>query len=171
VNFRCRRLCRTVLNSPSANRSFALALQSPAMRINVANRKGHPMRMLALAAITLYRRWISPFKGFSCAHRVYLGGESCSDYGFRVFRDEGFRTGLSLLGRRLHACSAVHRAHSRKSPRRAGGPSNEYQTGFCDISCDGCDLGSGADMLSGCDACSCDLPSWRKKKSDDGTWV
>ncbi len=35
---------------------------------------------LAIAAITGYQRYLSPYKGFRCAHRVLHQGESCSQY-------------------------------------------------------------------------------------------
>jgi len=30
--------------------------------------------------ISLYQRYVSPYKGFRCAHRVLHGGDSCSEY-------------------------------------------------------------------------------------------
>ncbi|HAZ49213.1 MAG TPA: hypothetical protein DDW76_23430 [Cyanobacteria bacterium UBA11369] len=33
-----------------------------------------------IASIKAYQRYISPHKGFSCAHRLLYGGESCSGY-------------------------------------------------------------------------------------------
>lgn len=47
-----------------------------------------PDRLAARAAvicIKAYRRWISPRKGFRCAHAAMTNGESCSDVGLRVF--------------------------------------------------------------------------------------
>jgi len=38
------------------------------------------LRQLAVASISGYQKHISPRKGFSCAHRVLYGGESCSQY-------------------------------------------------------------------------------------------
>jgi len=38
------------------------------------------MTWLVLILITAYQRWISPFKGYSCAYRVHAGGKSCVIY-------------------------------------------------------------------------------------------
>jgi putative component of membrane protein insertase Oxa1/YidC/SpoIIIJ protein YidD len=35
---------------------------------------------IATTAIGGYQKYVSPHKGFSCAHRLLYGGESCSQY-------------------------------------------------------------------------------------------
>jgi putative component of membrane protein insertase Oxa1/YidC/SpoIIIJ protein YidD len=65
---------------------------------------------LAVVLIRGYQRYLSPFKGYSCAHRVKHGGESCSEYARKVFTDVGWRVGLVRLKARFHACSAASRA-------------------------------------------------------------
>jgi uncharacterized protein len=95
------------------------------------------MKQLLLAAIRAYQRYVSPYKGFSCAWRVHRGGQSCSGYGHHVIARYGARRGLALLGRRLDACGETHRIFHK--------PVN-YQSGHCDLpSCDlpSCDLQSG----------------------------
>jgi putative component of membrane protein insertase Oxa1/YidC/SpoIIIJ protein YidD len=67
------------------------------------------MRVLALAAIRGYQRWLSPHKGFCCALRV-TGGASCSAYGYQVIERFGLHRGLGLLGRRLELCGHGSRA-------------------------------------------------------------
>ena len=112
---------------------------------------------LALAAIRLYQRHLSPIKGFSCALRVRTGGDSCSAYGYRIIERHGLPLGLVLLRRRLRRCGDIHRG-----ARAARNPVLHHQHGDCDIlSCDGCDLPSGRGIGSclssdGC-SCGCDL--------------
>lgn len=111
---------------------------------------------LALAAIRFYQRFISPYKGFSCALRVATGGASCSAYGHAVIARFGLARGLGLLQRRFALCGQVHRrAHLCPPPH----PRLKYQRGFCDAPCDlPCD-GHG-DCLSAdtvADAASCVL--------------
>lgn len=107
---------------------------------------------LALWAIRAYQRYVSPWKGFSCAYRVLTGGDSCSAYGYKVIARHGLRPGLALLQRRLDNCRARHRQYqaqqvkSRSARQRA-------QAGYCDLpgtdcagcACDCADVASMAD--------------------------
>lgn len=43
----------------------------------------------AIAAIQAYQRYLSPYKGYRCAHRLHHGGESCSQYVKREIEEEG----------------------------------------------------------------------------------
>jgi putative component of membrane protein insertase Oxa1/YidC/SpoIIIJ protein YidD len=98
---------------------------------------------LALWAIRLYQRRLSPIKGYSCAYRVATGGRSCSAYGYRAIARHGLAAGLALLDRRLTRCGELHRARvSSSGPAR--NPLLHYQRGDCD--CGGCDIGD----LGGC---------------------
>lgn len=109
-------------------------------------------RRLALTLIRAYQRWLSPHKGFVCAHRARLGGPSCSQAGARLIQRRGLRGGLPLLRERLLRCGAAHRAHQaapRYRPVRARG---DCDCGAPDLDCDACDA---------CDAC--DLFDRRKK--------
>jgi len=115
---------------------------------------------LILGLITVYRRWISPFKGFSCAYRVGRGRMSCSAYGQRVVRRFGLVKGRALLRRRLAACASAARIMKAKrhaaepwaleesrnrvldagTPIYAADPDDRNRESVCD--CIGCDLGS-----------------------------
>ena len=44
-----------------------------------------PVARIVVLLIVAYRRWISPRKGFRCAHAAMNQGESCSDVGLRAF--------------------------------------------------------------------------------------
>ncbi|MBJ7308643.1 membrane protein insertion efficiency factor YidD [Rugamonas sp. CCM 8940] len=118
------------------------------------------MKRIALAAIALYRRHLSPRKGFSCAYRVHTGRDSCSAYGQRVIQRYGLRIGLALLRRRLAACGEQYWRHRPQqtsglaAPWRAT-PRQSQQAGFCDVP--SCDLPSCE--LPSCDLPSCDIPS------------
>lgn len=52
-------------------------------------------------SITGYQRYVSPYKGFRCAHRALHGGESCSAYGKRAIQEVGVRAGMALLRERF----------------------------------------------------------------------
>jgi putative component of membrane protein insertase Oxa1/YidC/SpoIIIJ protein YidD len=59
---------------------------------------------LAIAAITIYQRYLSPYKGFCCAHRVLHGGPSCSEYARQTILACGWRRSLATVRDRLRAC-------------------------------------------------------------------
>jgi uncharacterized protein len=115
---------------------------------------------LALAAIRFYQRFISPYKGFSCALRVATGGASCSAYGHAVIARFGLRRGLGLLDRRLALCGHVHRQMPRP-PAPVLHPRVRRQQGFCDAPCDvPCDVFDLCDVCDGCDA----WKRWRERR-------
>jgi putative component of membrane protein insertase Oxa1/YidC/SpoIIIJ protein YidD len=100
----------------------------------------------ALRAIRGYQRYLSPYKGFSCAYRCATGRDGCSGYGYRVIDRFGLGPGLALLRRRLHRCGETHRSHA-STPN----PLLHYQRGECDLPCD---LPCDASGWTPCD-CSC----------------
>lgn len=106
------------------------------------------LKAAALALIRAYQRFISPYKGFSCAYRVHTGGHSCSAFGHRAISRHGLLFGFMLLRRRCARCSWVH--HQHKPGRQPFGAA--YRSGFVDAGCDGCDI-------SGCEASACEMPS------------
>lgn len=135
------------------------------------------MRIVVLAAITAYQRYVSPYKGFCCAYRAHTGRQSCSSLGFRAVRRYGVFAGLAVLRRRTYLCGV---AHSRHAPTR----NHAFQTqhGFCDVGCDlpcdlNCDLpsfrscGSIADFVSYCDCGSCDWTDRKGKGKDEEQYV
>lgn len=64
-------------------------------------------RHTASALIATYQKHISPKKGFSCAHRVLHGGESCSGYIKRTILEQGLIRAIPLSRRRFRACKAA----------------------------------------------------------------
>lgn len=116
-------------------------------------RCGALLRALALRAIRLYQRHLSPRKGFACAYRACTGGASCSDLGYRAIRRFGLRGGLRVLDARLERC----RLAASLQRRRTGWP--RAQAGDCDLPCspfDACDFAS-------CGDASCDRPRSERK--------
>lgn len=61
----------------------------------------------ALGLIGLYQRWISPRKGFRCAHAVLNGGPGCSGFAKSAIREHGLWQGLGLLRQRFRDCRAA----------------------------------------------------------------
>ena len=124
------------------------------------------MRGLVILAIRAYQRFVSPYKGFSCAYRVHTGRCSCSEFGRRAVQRRGVFTGLLLLDARLQRCGAVHRDRRR---------SLHLQRGVidCDFGPDlsGCDC---SDVLSAADCCDCDACDgcdWRRRRKYKDQYV
>ena len=59
---------------------------------------------IAIALIGGYQKHISPRKGFSCAHRLLHGGESCSQHIKRLIAQKGLFAAHRVSQRRFRAC-------------------------------------------------------------------
>ncbi|CAN1210571.1 hypothetical protein TUMEXPCC7403_10270 [Tumidithrix helvetica PCC 7403] len=65
-------------------------------------------RKIAVTSIAGYQRYISPHKGFSCAHRILHGSESCSQFVKRVIIEEGVVTAVKASRQRFQACKEAN---------------------------------------------------------------
>ncbi|HEY9829813.1 MAG TPA: membrane protein insertion efficiency factor YidD [Stenomitos sp.] len=61
-------------------------------------------QQIAISLIAGYQKHISPQKGFSCAHRLVQGGESCSQYIKRLIAQEGLVEAIRASRQRFQAC-------------------------------------------------------------------
>ena len=61
-------------------------------------------RGLAVTAISGYQKFISPHKGFACAHRVLYGCDSCSQYFKRMIAEEGIIQAIANAKGRFQEC-------------------------------------------------------------------
>lgn len=115
---------------------------------------------LAVSMIHGYRRWISPYKGFRCAHHVVYGCGSCSDYGLEVFQSDPFLEAWSKLKERLKACRTAKQIYQSQSQeteeerRRRLNQNQPQRSGWAD----GCDCEPLTTILA-CDllANTCDM--------------
>ena len=67
-----------------------------------------PFRYAFAGAISGYQRFLSPYKGYRCAHRALHGGWSCSEFGRRAVLRFGILRFLLLLRRRFARCTQAH---------------------------------------------------------------
>lgn len=106
------------------------------------------MKYFAIGIINLYQKYISPYKGFSCAYSLGTGGLSCSAYGKLVISKYGVNKGYSLLKRRFSDCKfCSEKLTQNKIEKRK--KANLKQAGFGD--CGGCDLPSCDVSCQSCD--------------------
>lgn len=138
------------------------AVYVDADQLHRARTHGHLMRRIALLLIRLYKRLLSPNKGFSCAYRAITGRHSCSTFGYRVIDRAGTIMGLRLIRRRLARCSMAYQTLPRREPTL---PRPRYQAGHCDLSIGDCqsDHGGGGhcgpgDFLADCGSCDSKTP-------------
>ncbi len=66
-------------------------------------------RRFSIAGIGLYQRYISPRKGFGCAHRIVHNGESCSARVKRALYEEPLSKALGISRRQFGDCSEASR--------------------------------------------------------------
>lgn len=130
--FSCLSLLR-VLHSPlAACYNSAMTLTSPIVWI-----------------IHAYRKWLSPIKGWTCAHGQEHKRNTCSQMGLRIFsKTPNPIKGLLLLQRQFDRCadSAERLNPALLTPygktRKPFTHLLQHQRGDCDLGgCDGCDAG------------------------------
>ncbi len=66
------------------------------------------MNKIAITLIGGYQQYISPIKGFSCAHRILYGEESCSNYIKRMFIEQDFSGAMEAARQRFKACKEAN---------------------------------------------------------------
>ncbi len=98
---------------------------------------------LAIAAISQYQRHLSPRKGFSCAHRMAYGGESCSQHVKYLIATVGLLEAMALAPQRFRACGQAYRLLKAQGGATREDPERLRQRAQCcsDLACD---------VVSGC---------------------
>lgn len=65
------------------------------------------LTLIALLLVRFYRRFISPYKGFRCAHGA-LHGISCSDVALQALTTKPFFSALADIQSQRSACRLAH---------------------------------------------------------------
>ena len=66
------------------------------------------MKYVSVALIKAYQKYISPYKGYSCAYRILYGGESCSEYVKNTILQQGTLEALILSRQRFNRCQEAN---------------------------------------------------------------
>lgn len=70
----------------------------------------------ALWLIAIYQRWISPRKGFRCAHSVLHGGPGCSGFAKQAIREHGLWQAVAHIRQRFRDCrTSMHTLLSQQA--------------------------------------------------------
>lgn len=115
------------------------------------------MRGLVIALINFYKKFISPRKGFACAHRVLHGGTSCSSYVREQVEIHGLLKAMALTKARFRSCALAAKT-LRAENNDEGGDKNKKRRkrdgagDFLDIDC--C---AGAGGMPDTDSCTPDF--------------
>lgn len=115
---------------------------------------------LAIRLINAYQRYLSPHKGFCCAHRVAMGGPSCSEFAKLGIADKGFWPALADIRQRLRDCKKAALMLNQAAKDRETGKKKDSLKDTCvDCGLNGaCELGSLPSRKCGaseCGACDC----------------
>ncbi len=102
-----------------------------------------------LLAIRAYQRWISPYKGFHCAHAMLHGGPGCSGYAAEAIRSLGVIGALGPIRVRFRDCRAAFEtlaSQRQEEQQDDGAPEKPKKEGavskYCPAACVDCDLGA-----------------------------
>ena len=69
--------------------------------------------VITVIAIDWYQEYLSPRKGFYCAHRVLHGNNSCSEWIKRLIIRVGIFRAIPLAIRRFRSCSDAYKMLSQ----------------------------------------------------------
>lgn len=106
--------------------------RNAAHAISVRAKMRSSMDQLFIYFINIYKRHISPHKGFSCAHRVLYGQESCSSYVKSSIKVCGWKRAILLIPARAHACAmAARKLEEDNSKPKRRKKDDESLAGYC----------------------------------------
>ena len=83
--------------------------------------------------ITVYQRFVSPHKGFCCAHRALNDGLPCSQAIKRIVLRHGFLASWPHVRARFDACRAAYRVLMVQVEDAKEGKNTETEYGECPV--------------------------------------
>ena len=95
------------------------------------------MRKVILLAIRFYQLYISPYKGYRCAHAVYYQGDSCSKAITKIIQRRGIWKGYQDIRNQFDRCSCAYQAlSSKKKDKKRRRKKKDSKCDYIDIPCD-----------------------------------
>lgn len=112
------------------------------------------LRYIAAGSISGYQRYVSPHKGYCCAHRAHTGHSSCSEFARKIVLRHGVIALLRALPRQLQRCRNAYAvllaaaiaaaAAPEQDPKKKKDPNSCGDscspTDCIDLDCGGCDF-------------------------------
>lgn len=80
----------------------------------------------ALGGIWVYQNYLSPRKGFRCAHSVLHGGTGCSGYVKFAIRDHGLWAAVPKIRQRFRDCKEAHQTLRANCAVHSDAPDDEH---------------------------------------------
>jgi len=118
------------------------------------------VKFLALVLINFYQNYLSPYKGFCCAHAALNKGDSCSEAVKKIIIKHGLWTSYPLIKTQFHECKTAYKQLLDNNKKK---PKDKDKKGKCYDCCDpsaACDVGN-CIPKKGCDLpdfpCDCSL--------------
>ena len=118
------------------------------------------LETIAALFIRAYQKYLSPHKGFRCAHRALHGGASCSEFARLYVLEHGVWAMPSALRLRIRECRMAKQSLNAAKMANAQGKKTVRTPLWCDI-CGGVgDASCGHILPDSCDATPdvCDCP-------------
>lgn len=100
-------------------------------------------------AIRGYQNYISPYKGFRCAHAHLHQGDSCSQAVFHIVDTQGLWSGRQAIKQQFKACQQAYTLLQARAKKRKKSSHKKSSKQEKDNSCD-----CGLDLLDGVECCS-----------------
>jgi len=109
------------------------------------------MKIIFVTLIALYQRYISPYKGFHCAHHALHGQQTCSNAVKDLVLKYGFSKSLPLIKQRFNDCRLAYDCLQKEL----------IQSHTADIPCGApCDVGIGDCGGTSPDSSACNIISF-----------
>lgn len=103
-------------------------------------------------AISGYQKYLSPYKGFCCAHKVHHGGVSCSEFVKQALLQDGLWQATPDIRQRFRECKTAALALSANQPPRQNRSRRQPADRHKSRAADACDCLSGIGELP-CGSC------------------
>ncbi len=100
---------------------------------------------LSIHTITLYQRYLSPYKGYCCAYRVYTGEDSCSQYAKIAIAEHGLFSAFPLIKEQFDRCSFAAEEIQKKQKNK-----KKDNLDTCSDCTAGCDTFSTCNTIGDC---------------------
>lgn len=109
------------------------------------------LNRLAKLSIRGYQRFISPHKGFCCAHAQLYQGHSCSQAVLQIVDTQGLWSGRQAIKQQFQACQQAYNVLQSRTKKRKN-KTNQKAKKQSSKREEACDCGS--DVLDSIECCS-----------------